>query len=191
MRILRPRIPGADWLVSAALAGTLLLWTAAGLAAQQASRPAGPLQLKLSPRTPDQVAAFYEARGFPAPALVHIRAACFITVGLRNNTDKVVWLELARWRVTSANGSVQRLAREDWERAWTQADVEPAQRATFGWTLLPEARDLQPDEPVGGNLTLVRTSEPLTFEAVFKTGPNKRGGEIQLRYENVQCASDP
>ena len=175
----------------AALAGMAALLYCAVVGGAAASQAAAPLQLKLSPRTPDQVAAFYEARGFPDAALEHIRAACFITVGLRNKTDNVVWLELVRWRVRSASGAVQRITREDWSRAWQEAGVPAAQQATFGWTLLPEQRDLRPDEPVGGNLTLVRTEAPFTLEAIFKTGADRRGGEIQLRYENLQCAKDP
>jgi hypothetical protein len=183
----RAQQPGTKLLPRAALASVVAL---ACSTAAAVGEPA-PLQLKLSPRTPNQVAAFYEARGFPDAALERIRAACFVTVGLRNKTDKVVWLELARWRVTSATGTVRRITREDWAGTWQEVGVAAAQQSTFGWTLLPEGRDLRPDEPVGGNLTLVRTGEPFTLEAIFKTGPNRRDGEIQLRYENLQCASDP
>lgn len=190
MNAWQTRQPGLQVPFRTALAGTLALLSCAFVGPGTAAEPA-PLQLKLSPRTPDQVAAFYEARGFPEAAVDRIRAACFITVGLRNKTNKVVWLELARWQVSSATGAVKRVTREDWARVWREVGVEAAQQATFGWTLLPERRDLQPDEPVGGNLTVIRTGEPFTLEAVFKTGPNRRGGEIQLRYENLRCASDP
>lgn len=159
------------------------------LAQENKARPEHPdLRFRLGPRTPEQIAAFYEARGFPAAAIDALRQACFITVSMRNKSNKVIWLELKNWRLIRAAGEIQRLERSYWQEQWSRLDVPQANRSTFSWTLLPESRDLQPSEPVGGNITLPPTTEPFTLEARFKTGRDKRVGEMILRYENVRCA---
>lgn len=148
------------------------------------------LQVRVMPRTPEQVAAFYEARGFPQAAIDALRGVCFLTVGVRNKSDTVIWLELKNWRVASGASTVKRLDRAYWHERWEQLDVPRASRSTFGWTLLPEERDLQPHEPVGGNLTLASTEQRFTVEALFVTGADKRGDPIVLRFNNMRCASD-
>ncbi|UCE89947.1 MAG: hypothetical protein JSW10_03725 [Pseudomonadota bacterium] len=159
------------------------------LAQEKTARPEHPaLLFRLGPRTPEQIAAFYEARGFPAAAIDALNQTCFITVSMRNKSNKVIWLELKNWRLIAASGEIQRLKRSYWQQLWSHLNVPQANRSTFGWTLLPETRDLQPSEPVGGNITLPPTTEPFTLEARFKTGREKRAGEIILRYDNVRCA---
>ena len=70
-------------------------------------KPPGPyvendrLFMLLRLHTPEQISAFYEARGFPPGALERIRQTCFITVHIDNKSDRVLWLETANWRLTS------------------------------------------------------------------------------------------
>ena len=149
------------------------------------------LSLYMIPRTPQQMAAFYEARGFPAQAREPIRGACFITTGIQNKGDRVLWLELGRWRFVSRHGGIARITRDHWRRQWARLDLPQAKRSTFGWTLMPEVRDLQPGEPVGANIVLESIREPFTVEARFRTARDKAGPEITVRLQNVRCAQDP
>ena len=48
-------------------------------------------------------------------------------------------------------------------------------------------RDLQPDEPVGGNVVFPGTTESFDPEARFYVGQDKRGGMLVTRFENIQC----
>ena len=141
--------------------------------------------------TPDQMAAFYEARGFPAAAIKRIRTTCFITVHIDNKSDTVLWMETANWRITADGKPVERLGRDYWQAAWDEVGLPQASRSTFGWTQLPETRDLQPTEPVGGNFVLPRDGRTFTIEADFFTGKDKRQGMLAVKFENLQCAEDP
>ncbi len=158
-----------------------------------AETPEGPsvenrwMKLRLIPRTPEQIAAFYEARGFPGRAVEVLAQSCFITAIIRNRSDDVVWLELDRWRFESPAGTIERLDRAYWKARWQQLNVPQASRSTFGWTLLPEVRDLRPAEPAGGNVTLPQTDSTFGLEARFYTGADKSGEEIVVRFENLQC----
>ena len=141
--------------------------------------------------TPEQMAAFYEARGFTPAAIERIRATCFITVHIDNKSNTVLWLETANWRITADGKPVKRLGRNYWNAVWEDIGLPQASRSTFGWTQLPETRDLQPAEPVGGNIVLPRDGRPYTIEAGFFTGKNKRNGMVHVKFENLQCAEDP
>jgi hypothetical protein len=150
------------------------------------------LKLSAAPRTPDQISAFYLARGFPAAAVDELAAACFVTVGVRNERRDVVWLEPGRWRFVAENGEqVQRLDRAYWDGRWEVLSVPDRSRATFGWTQLPEVRDLQPGEPVGGNVALKPVAGPFALEARFSTGADRRGPELVIRVPGLRCAAGP
>jgi hypothetical protein len=140
--------------------------------------------------TPDQMAAFYEARGFPRGAIERLRQTCFVMAHIENRGKRIVWLELKNWHFLSGQGEIRRLDRNYWDTVWDEVKLPPASRATFGWTQLPEGRDLQPGEPVGGNLILTATDEPFTLQADFLTGGDKRAGIISARFENLRCATD-
>jgi hypothetical protein len=141
----------------------------------------------LMPRTPEQMAAFYEARGFPAAAIERIKATCFITVHIENHGKRVIWMEPDTWKFSSKGRSLQRLGSNYWETQWDAVGLQQANRSTFGWTQLPAVRDLQPNEPVGGNIVLPGTTGNFDLEAHFQTGQDRRGKLLEVRFENVAC----
>jgi len=146
------------------------------------------IELHASARSPDQIAAFYEARGFPRNAIVALTQTCFVTVSLHNRSDDVVWLEPSRWRFLDEHGrEVKRRDRAYWSALWEKLGVPMANRATFGWTQLPEVRDLRPSEPVGGNVALLPPSGRFRIEARFATGPDKQGKDISVTIDNLSC----
>jgi hypothetical protein len=145
------------------------------------------LLVVLIPHTRDQMAAFYEARGFPRDAITRIRKTCFVTVHVRNKSRSVIWLEQKNWRTTGNSKPLPRLGSDYWNGQWNDIDLPLAKRSTFGWTQLPLVRDLQPDEPVGGNVVFPGTTESFDLEARFYVGRDKRGGMLVTRFENIQC----
>ena len=144
--------------------------------------------LYASPRTLEQIAAFYEARGFPHAAIEALTQTCFVTVSFHNRGGDVVWLELSRWRFVDEQGrEVKRRDRAYWNALWEKLGVPMANRATFGWTQLPEVRDLQPSEPVGGNVALPPPSGRFRLEARFATGARKQGKDIMVTLDDLSC----
>jgi hypothetical protein len=145
------------------------------------------LLVVLIPHTAEQMAAFYEARGFPRDAINRIRQTCFVTVHVRNKSRSTLWLEQKNWRTTSNGKPLPRLGRDYWDGQWNEINLRLASRSTFGWTQLPLVRDLQPDEPVGGNIVFPGTTTSFNLEARFYVGQDKRGGMLVTRFENIQC----
>jgi len=170
----------------------LLCLQAAPSMAASAPRP-GPffenadMRIGLAPHTPDQMAAFYEARGFPPEALERIRQTCFVTVFIKNRSNRVLWLELDQWTFTSNGKPLPRLDDSYWKAQWDEINLRQASRSTFGWTQLPQVRDLQPGEPVGGNVVFPGGTEIFNIEARLRTGADKQGEVVRLGFGNVSC----
>jgi len=148
------------------------------------------LLIVLRQHAPEQIAAFYEARGFPAAAIERIKATCFITVHIRNRDDDVIWLDTAEWTFTSKGKPLERLDRSYWDSQWDNIKLRQASRSTFGWTQLPDVRDLQPDEPVGGNLVFPGDTERLDMTLKLPTGTNRQGEPIMLEFRDVECLKE-
>ena len=144
----------------------------------------------LIPRTPAQMAAFYEARGFPQNAVERITGTCFVTAHIENKSSRVIWVETAHWKLTSNGQEIPRLDAGFWQRQWEETGLPQANRSTFGWTQLPEVRDLQPHESVGGNIVLPGSTTNFDLEARFHTGQDRRGGMLEVRFADVTCPKD-
>lgn len=145
------------------------------------------LLMVLIPHTPEQMAAFYEARGFPKNAIGVITDTCFVTVHIENRGQQVTWLETANWRLSSNNQALTILGTDYWNSKWDEIDLPQAHRSTFFWTQLPAVVDLQADEPVGGNIVLPGSVRDFHIEANFMTGKDKRGEKLQVNFEHVEC----
>jgi len=148
------------------------------------------IKLRLRPRTTQQMAAFFEARGFPQAMRQRLAKYCFMTVVMKNKSTDVVWLELDNWRFQSAHGSVERIPRSHWPPLWQQMHIPLAAQSTFRWTLLPERLDFQPQEGEGGNILLVPIKATFALRARFAVGKDKRTA-FNIHVSNLRCASDP
>jgi hypothetical protein len=173
----------------------LLAFTSAAIA-QGAAAPQRPqfendyFRLRLAPRTPNQIAAFYEARGFPRFAIDELKSLCFITIGFRNKSDQVIWHDMDKWQITGPKGEIKRYPRSYWPAFWDKRGLAKRFQSTFRWTLMPEKLDFRPAEGEGGNMILPRTREPMTLHATFRLG-GRRGTLVDVTIDNLHCAEDP
>lgn len=148
------------------------------------------IKLRLFPRTPNQMAGFYEAREFPKKMVEVLAEFCFMTVVIHNKTKDVFWLDLDNWKFVSDSGEVKRVHRKQWPSRWERMKIPMASQSTFRWTLLPEALEFFPDEHEGGNAVLVSTNSAFSLQASFAVGKNKDKGRILARINNIRCAKD-
>ena len=148
------------------------------------------LLMVLVPRAPEQMAAFYEARGFPQNAIDLITDTCFVTVHIENKSRQVTWLETDNWRLTGNGQALNIMGTDYWNRQWDEIDLPQAHRSTFFWTQLPAVVDLQADEPVGGNIVVPGSVKHFDIEANFMTNQDKSGKPIQIRFDQVECPKE-
>lgn len=146
------------------------------------------LEIRIRPLTPLQMAAFYEARGFPASATHELNKACFMTFSVLNSRRDIVWLELDRLVLRDKTGkTIPLLSKAYWDQRWHALKVPAAARTAFRWTRLPHSRDLHADEPVGGNIAFLPQNGPFSIEARFFLGSNKDKGDIKIRLSGLIC----
>ena len=168
----------------------LLLVLLAALNATAGAAGKAAVELDFKPRTPNQMSAFYEARGFPEAMIRPLHEQCFITVRVTNTGKDVVWLDLANWLFTVNGKPVQRYHRNDWLGKWKRMGMPAAHRSTFRWTLIPETLDYQPGESEGGNIILPRVKGPIHLHAEFATGADRKGPPLRLDVDKLRCAED-
>jgi len=148
------------------------------------------LELEFTARTPNQMGSFYEARDFPKTMLSILKKQCFITVGITNNSNKKIWLDLSNWTFTTAGKPLKREHRDYWKQRWQKMNIPLNKQSTFRWTLLPETLDYLPGEHEGGNIVLPFTNKAITLNAVFDTGKDKQGEKLRITTNKLFCAED-
>jgi len=148
------------------------------------------IKLEMIARTPEQMAAFYEARGFPKVAIRELGQMCFITTSLRNKSRDVIWMNLANWKFITKQGPLKRFHRNELKARWQQIGLAQQYQSTFRWTLIPEVLDYRPDEREGGNIVLQRTDEPFSLQAQFVMGAEQQGETLSVQIDNLRCAED-
>lgn len=146
------------------------------------------LRLRITARTHEQMAGFYEARGFPPAMIEALRPACFFTVGIQNKGKDILWLDLGNWQFSAQGKAVPRIHRDEWRQRWQAMQIPLASQSTFRWTLLPEALDFRPAEREGGNITLQRVAGAISLDAVFHRGNDPAGLPLPVRIEGLECA---
>jgi hypothetical protein len=130
------------------------------------------IHLRLIARTTEQMAAFFEARGFPMAMIKTLEQYCFFTTVISNKSQKILWLDLPKWQFFYHTGGadeqqVARLPRQQWPQRWVQLAVPMSAQSTFRWTLLPEQLDFQPGETEGGNVIVAKTKALFSLRAPF------------------------
>jgi hypothetical protein len=113
-------------------------------------------KVEVTPLPPNQIGAFFEARGFSPQASTKIGADCVIKVVVRNLSARaIIRNSLADWRVRDKAGHEQALRLEaDWQQAWTSgADVSPSARIAFRYSMLPTVETLKPGDWLQGLVT--------------------------------------
>jgi len=148
------------------------------------------IKLEMIARTPEQMAAFYEARGFPKTAIQELKQLCFITTGVTNKSHEIIWMKLANWQFTTKQGSLKRFHRNELKARLQKTDLAQQYLSTFRWTLIPETLDYRPEEREGGNIVLPATAEVFSLHAEFVMGAEKTGKHISIQLNNLRCAKD-
>lgn len=141
-------------------------------------------------RSPEQLAAFYIGRGFNQASIDRVLDTCFITPVIHNKTLPLLWLNLDDWRFSRADSVIPRIKRDYWPEKWRASGLPQAQQSTFGWTLMPENRDLRLDEGVGGSVVIPWQTEPFTLTMNFHTSRDRQGPVKSVVFKDLKCVTE-
>ena len=144
-------------------------------------------RIRVIPQKAQQMAAFYEARGFPADAINVLNKTCFFTMGIHNKSKEILWLDLKHWAFKNNNKSVQRLDKAYWRQHWQKLGLSKPLQATFRWTQIPESLDFYPDEHEGGNIILPRLDTTYSVTARLFSKPDRSGKTYDIKLSQLEC----
>jgi len=148
------------------------------------------IMFRIIERNPESISAFYQGREFSKQAIDEILHTCYVTVIIKNKTRTTLWLELDNWRFSRNGKTIQRIKRDYWQKRWDKINLNQAHRSTFGWTLMPESRDLREDEGVGGSVVIPTQTTPFLLTANFFTKPDKSGPIKTVTIKDARCVKD-
>ena len=148
------------------------------------------IMFRIIGRTPENISGFYQGREFNQQAIAEILNTCYVTVIVKNKTQTTLWLELDNWQFSRNGKPIKRIKRDYWRKRWDIINLNQAHRSTFGWTLMPDTRDLRADEGVGGSIVIPKQSAPFTVTANFRTKPDKSGPIKTVTINGAKCVED-
>ena len=148
----------------------------------------GRLSVGLGQLLPDQVRAFFQGRGFPAPMADRIARRCVFWGRLAHNGAKgSVTLDLTRWRTHGRDGEAALLLPRHWQRQRGWDSVPRAARTAFRWALFPTRQRFEPGDWLLGMIIL-----DLPPGADFDLELRWREGDEQRRrlLTDLSCPAD-
>ncbi len=148
------------------------------------------LKLETAPLAPDQVRAFFLARGFSAADTEHIvSAGCVFRSAIGSAHAKAdapaVTVALGEWNVTPAGGGVSApRTREQWEAEWTKRTVSEDAATAFHWSLFPTEQTFSATDYNWGFLTFgLAPGTRFTLDLAWRNG----GQMHTARMEGLEC----
>ncbi|MBF0401147.1 MAG: hypothetical protein HQL90_10315 [Magnetococcales bacterium] len=139
----------------------------------------------------DAVHAFFLARGFRAAEAKRIvEVGCVHKLAATHDGDGVdaaVSIDLAAWRVRSAEGPWRPLAlREEWAQTWEKMNVAKPAQIAFYWALFPTQQIFAPGDRNWGMVPMgFAPGTPFDLKAVWYVGEKR----LESVLTHLQCAS--
>ncbi len=141
--------------------------------------------LKATALQREQVAAFYQARGFAPAAIADYAAACVFSLELHNGGRQPLRLRLADLRAQSPSGTVRFRQPQAWQAEWDRLGVAEPARIAFRWAQFQAGQEFAPGDWIMGMAALERRIDA-PFRLVLQFSDRKRSHEIAI--DHVRCA---
>ncbi len=144
------------------------------------------MALKATALQREQVAAFYQARGFAPAAIADYAAACVFSLELHNGGRQPLRLRLADLRAQSPSGTVRFRQPQAWQAEWDRLGVAEPARIAFRWAQFQAGQEFAPGDWIMGMAALARRPDG-AFRLTIPYTIEKRKHEITL--DQLACAA--
>ena len=74
------------------------------------------IKVRLTPQYPQQIAAFYEGRGFSKQMINRLKQQCFLTTGVLNKSKDIIWHDITKWVFTDKSGVIIPFNKQYWKK---------------------------------------------------------------------------
>jgi hypothetical protein len=136
---------------------------------------------------PDQIRAFFLARGFEGEEVERIARACVFQTIFRNDGDRPVEYDLEDWSLLNRGERRPLRTRERWDAEWQTHPIDEPARIALRWALLPTVQGFEPGDYNWGMTSFgLPPGEPLDLRIVVRIA----GEQITAQIPSVVCAAD-
>lgn len=146
------------------------------------------LGIQLTQLQPDQIRAFYLARGLSRTAVEQLAKTCFFQMEVRNSRSQgtpPIHLPLSAWRLVEPTGSRTVLLVTDWLQKWGETTVSGPARIAFRWALFPARQTFHAGDRNWGMLsTGLETGSVFDLDVLWQSGEEQR----TVRMQRLRCA---
>ena len=117
------------------------------------------LELTLKQAYPEQILAFYLARGFPKDIAQQIANSCLFQTIAKNTlntqddepgSNHVITIHQDLWQVKTSEGEHGIKLKESLDKQWKKQQLKPAARIAYRWATFPTEQSFRPKYPRGG-----------------------------------------
>lgn len=150
------------------------------------------LELTLKQLHPDQVRAFYQARGFSSKIANDIANSCMFQSIAKNTQNKAqghtITVQLKLWRVKTDSETRGIKLKESWNNQWKDDEVTPAARIAFRWATLPTEQSYEPSGDYNWGMTSfgLKPGSRFDLKVVWKQENTEKSAWIKA----LRCATD-
>lgn len=158
------------------------------------------LELKIAQILPDQIRAFYMARGFSSEIADDIATHCMMQTVVKNTaTTKAagaITILLKEWQIKPSQDThaaeplpLQGIKlKETWDAKWKTDTITPAARIAFRWATFPTEQTFEPNGDYNWGTTSFDLAPTSTFDlhVIWHQNGQRKSTWIQ----NIQCAED-
>lgn len=147
------------------------------------------IEIQLNPLMPEQVRAFYLARGFSNKVIELIAHSCVYQTVIKNisaeNNARSVSVDLSNWRLIDERGESGIESKSSWQQKWSDMGETESAIIAFQWATFPWQQDFELTGDYGWGMILLGpiTGESFDLIARWKVG----GTPFQQKIEQLNC----
>ena len=147
------------------------------------------VSLRLTQILPDQLRAFYTARGFDVASveLLATGACAFQTIFRNESVKAAIEFNLIDWRSITTKGERPLKLEHDWQQEWEQRTVASAARTAFRYALYPTQHRYETGDWNMGMTTIIAApGSRFDLRFVWHEGNERR----EARLCDLRCAKE-
>ncbi len=152
------------------------------------------LELTLKQAYPEQIRAFYLARGFPDKIAGEIANSCMFQTIAKNTLNKsdknaaTITLEQALWKVKTRSQTKGIKLKKIWDSQWQKQQLKPSARIAYRWATFPTQQSFEPSGDYNWGMTCfdLKPGTEFDVEISWKHGKIKKSAWMY----SLSCATN-
>ncbi len=149
------------------------------------------LELTLKQAFPEQIRAFYLARGFPKATAEKIAKSCMFQTIVKNSLQKgdPIHMDQTLWQVKTNKQTRGIKLKSIWDKEWkNNKQIKHSARLAYRWATFPTKQTFEPKGDYNWGMTCfdLQPGTKFAVEVVWKLGDTQKSAWV----DDLSCAQD-